>query len=248
MSFLKKILLLASLSATSAFGQHYYSTTGELWLNSGVKYKFNKQLDLALDLNGRFGDYKLQTFFPEFIVKYEFFEWFKPSVEYRIVLDREKEEYYSFGNRINLNFNFQKEFGRSEVSFRVRYQSAFSRVGTGTDYSPDFDNALRFKPEFKYDPKGFKLTPEAAVEFFYNPNNGPLGNRFTRTRFVLGFSYNLPGPQELAVKYFLDHHVNVPFPNNRHVLSIGYTYEFERKSDEDVLKEELEELRKKRRN
>ncbi len=229
------------VSSVFAYAQNrQYS---ELWLNTGLKYKFDKKLDFGLDMNLRGGDYVVQTFFPEAYVKYEVFEWFKPSLEYRAVIDRKKEGHYETGNRVNLNFNFGKDLGkRLEVSFRVRYQGSFSRV-LNSSYSPDFDNAVRFKPSIKYDIKNSKFAPEAGAEFFYNPQNSPLGNRYTRIRYFAGVDINLKGPKELGIKYFYDQEINLPGPENRHVLSLSFTYELKRKSDKEILDKELDELK-----
>ncbi len=240
---MKKLLFLFFL-IIGAIAEAQVYKTAEVWITTGLKYELGKNTDIGLDLNERIGAYRLQTFFPEIYIKHKFTSYFKPSLEYRTVWDLKSDGRYQFGNRINLNFNFEYDLSkRLEASFRVRLQQGFSRLNS-TDYSADFDNSLRFKPEIQYDLKGKKYTPSGGLEFFYNPQNSDLGNRFTRIRYFLGLDFNLSGPNELGIKYFFDQSINIPDPVRRHVYSISFTHTIKHKSEDEILKKELEELKK----
>lgn len=68
-----------------------------------------------------------------------------------------------------------------------------------------------------------------SVEYFYNPENSALGNRFTKTRYILGFDLELKGSHELTFAYILDQQINLPDPLQKHIFSISYNYKLKSK-------------------
>lgn len=195
-----------------------------IWSGASLVYKPIKNLHTELELNGRFDDNGLQTFFPQVGAKYKVSKWFSPSIDYRFLVDKNKYGNYKSSSRINFNANLGHEIERFNLELRLRYQFEF-KPSASSEYNADFDQAIRVKPEISYNIKGVKFTPKASAEWFYYPSTGgPYYPGFTKVRCAIGGSYNLPGPHELGVKYQLDKKFH---SNNglRHVLVLSYSYE-----------------------
>jgi hypothetical protein len=198
----------------------------QTWIETGVKGKIVKRLDYSLDLTNRFGNLGTETFFPQASFKYKITDWFKPSIDYRIIFKKEPNLNYNSSNRLNFNLNFNKLFGRVNIGLRLRYQYSFSQI-TGANYQPEFDKAYRIKPGVSYDINNSILTPNASIEFFYNPTRGPLGQRFTKMRAFIGTELELKGPHGIELGYIYDQSMNLPDPSTRHILNLSYVFKIE---------------------
>lgn len=198
---------------------------GKIWTEVGVAGKITKELEWGADVTMRFGSYGLETFFPQASVKYKVTKWFRPSIDYRFIADREIQGYYSFSNRINLNAEFRHNFDRLYLKSRIRYQYAFNRLSNSDSYDPEFDQAFRFKLEAKYDVNDFFLSPIISGELFYDPQYGPYGQRINKLRAFAGFDLDLNSAHNISFGYLYDTRVNLPNPRDRHVLSFNYSYD-----------------------
>jgi hypothetical protein len=207
------------------FGQ---SKIFQFWSEMGVQGKINKKLDWNVSLTNRFHDLNLVTTFPQMSFKYKLVDWFKPSMDYRFIANREENGNYTNNHRLNLNLQLEKEIKRVSLGFRFRYQYSFK--GLTMNYEPEFDNAIRLKPSLVYDVKGSVFSPVLSSEFFYNPSSGLYGKRYTRIRSFAGIDINFKGPHGLQVGYFFDKRINLPRLENRHVISLEYTYNISRKT------------------
>jgi len=217
------IFLLVFFQNLIAFSQ---STEGQVWTETGFKGRFVKGVDYGVDWTNRIGNQGFETMFPQASIKYKVNDWFRPSIDYRYVLKRELNSSYSGSNRINFNMQFNKMVNRLNVGFRLRYQYSFVRVAS-VNYQPEFDQAIRLKPSISYDIDNSIFSPTATVEFFYNPSNGPLGNRFTKIRTFVGLNLELSGPHDYSFGYIYDQSVNLPSPTYRHILNMSYSYKIE---------------------
>jgi hypothetical protein len=198
---------------------------GKIWTEVGVGGKITKELEWGVDISSRFGPYGLETFFPQASFKYKVTKWFRPSVDYRMIADREVQGNYSFSNRINLNAEFRHNFDRIYLKSRIRYQYAFNSLSGSASYDPEFDQALRLKLEGKYDINDFFLSPIVSGELFYDPQYGPYGQRINKTRVFAGFDLDLNSAHNISFGYLYDTRINLPNPRNRHVLSLSYSYD-----------------------
>lgn len=198
---------------------------GKVWTEVGIGGKITKDLEWGADLTTRFGSYGLETFFPQASFKYKVTKWFRPSIDYRFIADREVEGYYTFSNRINLNTEFRYNFDRLYLKSRIRYQYAFNRLSNSASYDPEFDQAIRFKLEGKYDINDFFLSPVLSGELFYDPQYGPYGQRINKLRAFAGVELDLNSPHSISAGYLYDTRINLPNPRVRHVLSLGYSYD-----------------------
>lgn len=216
-SFLPLIFFLSF----SSFGQHEF----QVWSEVGVDYKIIKRFHAELEVNTRFDDQGLATFFPQLGLEYKLTKWMKPSIEYRFVVDKNKIGNYKAYNRLNFNVDFDEKIDRLSFGARLRYQYAFNTLATG-QYDADFDMAIRLKPNVKYDVNDFPLSPEASVEFFYNPlSGGPYRPGMDKLRYAIGADLDVKGPHGFGFKYQLDHKLRDYGANLRHVLSLSYSYD-----------------------
>lgn len=217
-SYLVLTLLIINCFAFQA-QQHLF----QVWAETGIDGKINKRWDYSVDWTNRFGGSALQTTFGQASVRFKVTKWFKPSIDYRWIGNREDNTNYTYNHRINGNLNFSHEIKRLSMSLRLRYQYSFSSLVVGA-YEPEFDKAIRTKPSFTYDIPKFPLQPTASVEFFYNPSRTVLGQRFTKIRYYVGLKLDIKGPHGFEFGYLLDQRINLPGEVFKHCLSLNYTY------------------------
>ena len=203
--------------------------TFQVWAETGLQGKFNKKTEYTMDWTNRFGNQTLQTSFVQASVKYKLTKWLRPSVDYRWISNREDNGNFLSNHRLNLNLQINHDIKRWNLGLRLRYQYSFKQL-LSANYDPEFDLSYRIKPTLSYDLKNSFLTPKISVEYFYNPYNGELGNRFTKVRYYAGFEMNLKGPRTLEVGYILDQRINLPQPLTKHILSLNYTFSIEKKN------------------
>lgn len=216
---MKYLAILAfALFGTIAYSQHEF----QVWTEVGVSGKVVKRLGWSADINSRFGASGLETFFPQIGFKYKVKKWFRPSIDYRFILDKDRYGNMLSGHRINFNANFEKGVDRFEIDARFRYQYAFNRLGNSTDFDPDLDQAFRLKGAVKYDVDNSIFTPLMSAELFYNPQFGP-DQGFSKIRLAFGTSFELDGPHKVSAKYQLDKRFEYG-RDLRHVISVSYGY------------------------
>ena len=211
------IFFVFGFLSVSAYSQHEF----QVWTELGTSGKVVKRLDWSVDLNSRFGATGLETFFPQVGFEYKVKKWFRPSIDYRFILDKDKYGNMLDGHRINLNANFEKGVERFEIKGRLRYQYAFKRLGGSGDFDPDLDQAVRLKGDVKYDINNSIFTPLFSAELFYTPQY--LDRGFSKIRLAIGTSLELDGPHKLSAKYQIDKRFEYG-RDLRHVISISYGY------------------------
>jgi hypothetical protein len=199
----------------------------QLWMETGVKCNLNKKTDLTFDWTNRIDEFGLVTSFPQISFRYKLLKWLKSSVDYRWVISKDDNGNYSTGNRINANLIANHKFKRLDIGLRARYQYSFNRF-VSSNYDPEFDVAYRFRPSISYDINNSIFAPHANVEFFYSPENSPLGNRFTRIRYQIGVELETKLPIDFGIAYLFDQKINLPNAVNKHVLNLSATYIFKR--------------------
>lgn len=222
---------LFSLMSLSSISQN------RMWLSGDVECNiWDKKIRLGTGLNFRFYDTpQLDKIFPELSVRYKVTSWLKPSVDYRYVINNSiTSKNLEAASRFNFNINTYFEVDRFDLDFRVRYQYKFDGTGSGGDYEPDFDNALRFKPKVKYDIKGSRFQPRMELEWFYNTNQGKEGRQFTKFRFALGVDVKIDKNSELSVRYRYDYEFNLANPWRAHILSLSYLFGFKYKKKSEL--------------
>ena len=223
-----RFILISLLLGSYSFGQK----TDELWTGIGVTKSINSRLDATLDLNNRVYNSTMQLLYPEVTLKYKVTKWFKPSIDYRGFYELNKYGNYKYSNRFNVNLNFTESIKKYTFGLRIRYQYVFNGIRSAENYEPEFDQTIRFKPSVKYKIKKSKFTPTASFEWFYNPLNGPTGDRFAKIRGSIGTDINLKGPQLLTIAYLYGQSINTGKEKSQHIISIYYSYSLgEKKQD-----------------
>ena len=179
----------------------------------------------SADANLRVGRNGLETFFPQVGVQYKLTKWLRTSVEYRFVLDKNKYGNYKSSSSIRVNLILKENIKRFDFGLRLRYQNSF-KGSSGPEYNADFGQAIRIKPSVEYDIDNSVFTPFLNTEFFFDPAYGPQGPGFNKIRYAIGTKLELDSPHGISVKYQLDHKLNRYPAALKHVVSVGYSYEF----------------------
>jgi hypothetical protein len=211
-------------SATSLFSQ---GSVFKLWTENGIKVSLTKRSSFGLDWRTRIGENGFETMFPQLNFKYKVCDWFRPSIDFRYILDKSLIGEYNASSRINLNAQFNYEKKRFSAGLRIRYQHGFERIIS--NYDSDFDKAYRIKPLLSYDIKNSVFSPIISAEFFYDPSFAPLGRRFNKIRYFIGASLDFSGAHGFRFGYQYDQKINLPAPINKHILSLSYSYSIKEK-------------------
>ena len=204
-----------------------------IWTETGINARISKKWELNADWNNRFSDVAVQTTFGEFSARFKVTKWFRPSVDFRLIGNRDLNGNLLNTNRFNVNANFQHTQNRWDFSGRIRYQFTGSNLFY-TNYEPEFDESIRCKIGVKYDINQFPFSPKFSVESFYNPSNGQFGRQFNKMRYFMGCSSDFKSNHQFEIGYLIDQRLNLPGKLNRHILTLGYTYkiDFRKKKDE----------------
>jgi hypothetical protein len=213
------ICFFAISFSLSAFGQHEFET----WTKVAADGEIITDLSWSGSLSTRFGNRGVNTFFPQVGLEYKVQKWFRPSVEYRFILDQDKYTNFSAMHRINFNANFKAEVDRFNISSRLRYQYAFNR-GSVESFNPDFDQAIRLKLAVKYNIKKNPVTPLASYELFYDPSFSATGPSLSKMRVAVGASVKITKQQRISAKYQLDKRFMSFDENLRHIIAVSYSY------------------------
>ncbi len=222
---MKRFLLLwVFFSSANLFGQ---GSVLQLWTETGVKVAVSKRASFGFDWTNRIGENGFETMFPQLNFKYKVFDWFRPSIDFRYILDKSLNGEYLTNSRINLNaqFNFDKK--RFSAGLRIRYQYGFDRISTA--YESDFDKAYRIKPQLSYDINNSVFSPILSAEFFYDPSYAALGRRFNKIRYFIGARLDFSGPHGFQFGYQYDQKINLPAIINKHIFCLSYSYSIKEK-------------------
>ncbi len=219
----------------------------QTWLSGAVNRKLTSKLTAAASLDLRFYDFSAPgTIFPQLTLSYKIIDGVKISADYRMLFKENRFSNYVFDNRLNFNLELKAKFKHVDPGFRFRYQSTFGTLQLPGNYSAEFDQAIRLKPSLTFHiNKKSNYTPAISGEWFYSMANKDLGKRFNKYRLAIGTSYNLKGPRTLEVKYIFGHSINLPKNETEHILSLTYSYDWEKLSKEEKAKRAKERAKKK---
>ncbi len=204
-----------------------------LWLSAEVKRELFKDFTVSTELNSRFTEIMgLETRFAEISGAYKLTKWFKPSIAYRIIGNKNKYGNVTASNRINVNLDFSHNLTkRLELGFRVRYQHAiYSSSASTSGSSTEFEKSFRFKPELTYQIKKSRFKPSISGEWFYSLSPSARQYTVTRYRLYAGTSIDLKGANELSVNFIY----GKPLTGSRAqewILSLGYTFTWKNKKE-----------------
>lgn len=221
---MRQLLILFIFLPILSFSQ----TSGQVWSEIGVKGKFNKKLDWSLEVNTRFGAANgIETFFPQASLKYKLTKWFRPSIDFRYILDQDRYSNFQPANRFMANANFEKDFSkRLSGEFRVRYQYEFARWSNNSGYEQSVKQTLRFKPEIAYEIKHSIFKPYVNSELYYYLE--PYNPHFSKLRIGVGTDLKIKDPLSIGIGYIYDRELDnmKGLPNIRHILTTSLKYKF----------------------
>lgn len=225
----------------------FAQVTPQTWLSGEINRKLTTKLAASASLDMRFYDFSAPgTIFPQLSISYKIIDGVKLSVDYRMLFKENRYTNYTFDNRLNFNLELKTKFKHVDPGFRFRYQSTFGTLNGVGNYSAEFDQAIRLKPALTFHiNKKSKYTPAVSGEWFYSLANKELGKRFTRYRLAAGTSYNLKGPREIEVKYIFGQSINLPKDETEHILSLTYSYNWEKLTPEEKAKRAKARAKKK---
>ncbi len=228
-------------------GLNFAQVVPQTWLSGEVNRKLTSKLTAAASLDLRFYNFSVpSTIFPQLSLSYKVIDGIKVSVDYRMIFKENKYRNYVFDNRLNFNLELKAKFKHVDPGFRFRYQSTFGTLNGVGNYSSEFDQAIRLKPALTFHiNKKSKFTPAISGEWFYSLANKDLGKRFNKYRLAAGTSYNLKGPRTLEVKYIFGKSINIPKNEIEHILSLTYSYDWEKLTPEEKAKRAKEKARRK---
>lgn len=206
----------------------YGQTSGRVWNEIGVKGKFNSKIGWGLELNTRFGSLRgIETFFPQASIKFKVTKWFRPSIDYRYILEKDEFTNYQPANRFMLNANFEKKINkRWYTELRLRYQYEFARWSNDSGYEQSTKQIVRLKPQIIYDVKRSIFNPYLNAELFYylKPNDP----RFSKLRIGVGTDFEISDPLAISIGYIYDRELDnrKGLPSIGHILTTSLKYKF----------------------
>lgn len=203
----------------------FCQTTGNLWIELGIKGDVTEKLSWDGEITNRFGPNGIERFFVQTGAKYKLTKWFRPSVDYRYSFDRDDYTNYMPSHRVMLNGNFEKDINkRWKTEFRLRYQYEFSQFNRDYGYQQAVDHTLRFKPEIAYNIKDNPFTLNLGSELFYSLE--AYNQYFYKVRVFLGTDVKLDDPLKIGIKYVFDHELfdKNNYPKIRHAIAVSFKY------------------------
>lgn len=210
-------------------------TRFESWNAIGLKREISKKMALNFDVNTRSYDYYFQLLYPEFTISYKLNKWIKPSLDYRLLYQRNDFGNYHFSNRLNVNLDLNTKIWKKIYGgVRVRYQNTFQHFSNSDFYNSEFDQAIRIKPSLEWKPKNSKISLNSSIELFYNTiPDYSFSQRLDKIRSSIGTVINLKGPNSLDIKYLYGINVGISNNKSQHIISLAYTFDWKKNKSED---------------
>lgn len=219
---IQRLVVVFSFIPILSFGQ----TSGQIWSEIGVKGKISKKLDWGLEVNTRFGSKDgVETFFPQASLKYKITKWFRPSIDFRYILDQDRFGNFQPANRLLVNANFEKDINkRLSVEFRARYQYEFARWSNNSGYEQSISQIVRLKPEVSYSFKNSIFRPYLNSEVYYYLE--PYNPHFSKLRIGVGTDLKIDDPLSIGIGYIYDHELDNTkgLPNVKHILTTSLKF------------------------
>jgi hypothetical protein len=114
--------------------------------------------------------------------------------------------------------------GRTDVSFRLRFQYGFEDIlFIGYLSQNNFLSRQRLKLSHAF--FGTRLEAFGSLENWIRFND-IYGRPFYKIRGTVGAAYQLSIQSGLSIRYILEHEFNSVFPVQLHVMALGYSYTF----------------------
>ncbi len=221
-----KHIILVFLCMLSFLGKAQVINDAGLWTTLNFEKKLNKKFAILLTEEFRMRENitRLNLFYTDLGISYKPAEFFKASISYRWIDKYQVEGYFSFRHRFSLDLLFKKKIENFIVSYRHRLQREVRDINSTYDGRlPEWYS--RSKVEVKYD-IGKRLTPYVSFEARYQINNPRMqesDNTWHRSRYALGFNYEMNKRNTLGAYYLIQNEYNVSSPQNQYIIGLEYS-------------------------
>ena len=194
-----------------------------LWTSVSFEAKIIKKLTGSLSQEIRFNENITEagTIFTDAGIAYKLNKHFQVSLNYRYILKRRTDDYYSFRQGFYVDVKYDRKLNPFELIWRVRFTDRYSDIGRAADGGvPEY--YLRNKLSLKWD-YSKAITPYASVELF-SPLNYPRFNAFNNIRLAAGIEYSISKHHKIDLYYMVQKELNVSHPQTDFILGLGYAY------------------------
>ena len=214
------VLLLLVILFDSGMSQN---RDAQLWTSVSAEVKLMKRLAAGFSQELRFNENMTEagTIYTDLGVEYKLNKRFQVSVNYRFVEKRRKDNYYSFRQRIYIDFKYDEKIKPFQLLFRSRLQDEYADIGREPDGGvPEY--YIRNRLGLKYD-KWKKFSPYVSVEVF-SPLNARYRILLDNLRSTAGIEYAFTKHHKADVFYMIQKEINVSHPETDFVVGLGYSY------------------------
>lgn len=222
MKSLKSFLILAALfCGGSLFAQH--SVSG-VWLQLGVDRELTDRLDLKGGLQVRtLGSFiRYQTSFFDLGLDYKIAEGVDAEVNYRLGYRQDVAGNFDLRQRFNFDLSYEYDFGKPELSMRLRYQAARRGVAAFEERIPELREAFRYRIK-----GSTEIVDDFDVDLSYEwfMSRDERGFDWSDWRLRVEFKRKINKRQDLTFGYLLQRQVLTADPRTEHVITLGYSFE-----------------------
>ena len=225
--FLKPVRLLVFLAFTGCL-LYSLPLIGQvkdagLWTSINFESKIIKKLTANISEEVRFNENITEAgmIFTDAGVTYKLNKHFQIAANYRFILKRKVEDYYSVRHRVYIDIKYAKKLKPFQIQFRSRFQDQYSDIGRASDGGvPEY--YLRNKLNLNWD-LDKPYTPYISIELF-SPLNYPHIYAFNGIRTSAGVEYSFSKHHKIDIYYMIQKELNVSNPLTDFILGLGYYY------------------------
>ena len=210
-------------SSTQIWAENWYSTSISFDLNDYWKFSFENQLrvkhiDEKFDRN--FIELDIQRLF-----KSEFFNIIIGGSYRYLLINDDVGSSKSIENHKRFSYFIAQKIkiDRLSIRARIQYQSRKELLPEINLDLSDFSKYWRFKAEFGYNIKNWKLDPKISIEYF-SRNKNHNWNQFNKYRIGLKTKCDLNKKHSIGLKYIIERQLREWNPELVHVFGIKYNY------------------------
>jgi hypothetical protein len=196
-----------------------------LWTSLTVQTKVAKRLTADLSQEFRFNENisELGTWFTDAGLEYRVAKHFQAALNYRFMLKRQMEDYYSRRHRLYLDLKFDQKFKPVVLQFRTRLQDEYADIGRSDSWR-EASWYMRNKLTAGLD-LDKKYAPYLSLELF-TPLFEKNAAAFDNLRAAAGLEYSLTKRQKLDVFYMIQKELNVSQSETDFIIGTGYSIRF----------------------
>ncbi|NDW12738.1 DUF2490 domain-containing protein [Bacteroides sp. 214] len=220
----KKIILLVMLLCTiCANAQDDFG----IWTSIGVEKKILPGLNAYAEGDFRLRDdaQTIDRWSGGIGLSYKIFSFLKISGDYNLIRFNHEKRDWETGHRFNLYATGSYKWDNFTISLRERFQQTYREGVSRTAKRANPKKILRSRLQVSYKIADTKFKPFASVELFHTLND-PQSNGLDKTRYTVGTEYKINKKNAFEVYYRYQANNKDDSEQNRHILGVGYTFDF----------------------